>query len=192
MDSPATVAEIVPATATEAALAEAAERIVAAVASPEVTRQFTLFDLLRLYDLGCARIHAADAERWRIVFALAGSTDGVWETRAAGKTTALAVFWRTKNPHVRLEREIPEPVPEGNYAYIGWAWNFGSPPMARSCMDHIMRRHPGVEFIACHDQRARWRKNRRGRLWVYKVPAGRFALANALFVRNGNGRIGGY
>ena len=185
MDSPAAVAEIVPETAKEAALAEAAERIVAAVASPEITRQFTLFDLLRLYDLGCARIHAADAERWRVVFALAGSTDGVWETRAAGKTTALAVFWRTKNPHVRLEREIPEPVLDGNYAYIGWVWNFGGPPVYRRLAEHILRTRQGVEFIAGHDNRSRLKKRLRGRLWVYKVPEGRFALAKALFARNG-------
>lgn len=186
MDSPEAV-EVEPETETEKALAVAAERIVAAVASsPMQTKsKFNLYELLLLYDFGLTHVSKMDRPRWRTCFSLAASTEGVWTILVGGRISYLGIFWRTKNPHVNLAREIPTPDTKGNYIYIGWQWNDGGPPGLRPFMDHMTQSCDGAEFIAGHDNRLKLKKKRRGRLWVLKIPTGRFALAHALRERNG-------
>jgi hypothetical protein len=185
VDSPETLK---PETEGEVALAAAIDKVVDAMVAPEPASSFNIYELLSLFTFGLDRIKPADEERWRLAFSIAASTGGVFALRTGPKIEYLAVFWRTKNPHVNIAREIPKPDPGGNYAYIGWQWNESKIGVKalRKLEAHIARVSVGVEFIAGHDNRARLKKARRGKLIVVKVPEGHGALAHALFAgRNG-------
>jgi hypothetical protein len=165
--------EVIPQNGTERALADAAERIVAEVRRYEPAlpaSRFNVYELLGLYNFGFDRVDRASRERWTAAFALAVNEGGVFAIRSGRKPLYLAIFWRTKNPHVNLDREMPRPDRDGNYAYLGWHWNVGGVPrVLRQLREHIVNSCEGIEFICGHDNRPKVRKARRGRLWVLEV-----------------------
>lgn len=171
MDQPEV--EVAPQNGTEAALADAAERIVVAVKRyepPLPASRFNVYELLCLYNFGFDRVGRLDRERWTQAFALAVSVGGVYAIRSGPTIDYLAIFWRTKNPHVNLAREAPRPDEAGTYGYLAWHWNEGKVPgVLRLLRDHMIATCPGIEFIAGHDNRQKVRKKRRGRLWVLEV-----------------------
>lgn len=146
--------------------------------------RFNLRQLFKLYDVGGSLLPRSERLRWLDSFALAASTEGVWSAERGGNIAGLAAFWRTKNPHVNLRREIPEPDLEGNYVYVCWMWSFDEVALAEQLRAHIIRTIPEAEFIAWHDHRTSVKRKRRGRLWVLKV--GDADVANLLAARNGS------
>jgi len=175
VDQPETLIE--PETAVEEALAHVAERVVRLVSTPKIEEQgrFNVFELLTLYDFGLNHLKPAQRDRWKMCFAMAASTGGVWCAKVDGEVGYLGIFWRTKNINVNLEREIPKPDPSGNYVYLGYHWNESGLPLLLRFRDHMIRVSPGAEFIAGHDYRVKLRKSRRGRPWVLKIKAGEVA-----------------
>lgn len=173
MGEPESAVEVTPVNGTELALAEAAERIVDQIARyepPLPASVFNIYELLGLYNFGFDRVPKHDQERWTQTFALAVSTGGLYAIRSGQRPLYIAVFWRTKNPHVSLAREYPRPDPTGNYCYLGWHWNEGKVPGAlRMLRNHMVEACPGIEFVAGHDNRIKLKKRRRGRLWVMEV-----------------------
>lgn len=145
---------------------------------------FNLRQLFALYDIGAALLPKRERARWCDSFALASSNRGTWTAERDGRTVGLAAFWRTKNPHVNLAREIPVPDPDGNYVYICWMWRFEDIPLARLLQAHVQESVPEAEFIAWHDQRAKTKKRRRARLWVMSI--GDANVMRLLASRNGS------
>ena len=145
--------------------------------------KYTLHDLFALYDMGAKQIVAKDRERWRATFALAAGNMGVWAVRSGDSVQALAVFWRTKNPHVDIDKDVPRHDSEGNYAYVGWFWSLGD--NAKSVIDYIAKNMPGTEFVAWHDSRLKRKKSERGKLYVLELPPPPVTLARVLGLGNG-------
>ena len=145
--------------------------------------KYTLYDLFALYDVGARQVVAKDRDRWRATFALAAGNCGVWALRSGDVVKALAVFWRTKNPHVDIERDVPKHDVEGNYVYVGWFWSTGD--HARSVINYIVKNMPRTEFLAWHDNRLKRKKSKRGRLYVLELPSAPVTIARMLGLGNG-------
>jgi hypothetical protein len=174
VDQPETLIE--PKTPTEAALAEAAEKIIEAVAPKVLSvsgEKLNIYQLIRLYEFGKDRLKSREWDRWREVFALAVSVGGVWVTYVGDSIGYLGIFWRTKNINVDLSRGVPVPDAAGAFAYIGGHWNESGLPLLKKFRDHVIAACPGIDFIAGHDHRAKLSRARRGKPWVLKVKSPR-------------------
>ena len=122
--------------------------------------RFNLLELLELYDAGRRAVSKRDHLRWRATFALGASNNGILAAFQGGVATTLAVFWRTKNVHVDMRKEVPHLHPDGNYVYVAWFWNETADDGSLVLKQHIRRTVMDAEFIAWHDQRGRGAKRR--------------------------------
>jgi len=150
--------------------------------------KYNLYDVCRLYDVGIACLPPREHERWRVTFALAASTRGIWAVVDPQKIHALVVFWRTKNPNVNLSREFPKPDPAGRFAYIGWAWAQGRfvADLRKFMFEKFGK---DTDFIAWHDQRAKKKRAQRGKLYTLEIPEQPVGLKDVLAVRNGHSAV---
>lgn len=130
--------------------------------------RYDLYSLLKMYKLVEGMYPKSEHERWMAVFSAGASTGGVWAVKVAGEFKALAVYWKTKNPHVNLEKEVPRPSSDGNHAYVAFMWSVGD--YAKRVIRHIRATLPTVEFLSWHDQRKKRGKKRFGQLWVMELP----------------------
>ena len=152
--------------------------------------KYNLYDVCRLYEVGLKNLHPQEHDRWRTTFALAASTGGVWSIVDYQQIYALSVFWRTKNPHVNLAREVPKPDPAGRFIYIGWCWS--GTRMVPALKKHIFSKFgKDADFVAWHDQRGKRKKKDRGRLFTLKIPEAAIGLADILNSRNGHAAVVG-
>lgn len=174
---------------------EPTKMVDAVEASPDVPitilcgAKCNLEQLFYLYDIGRGNIDKVDIERWRATFALAASTGGVWAAIAGSDMQALAVFWRTKNPHVDLKREVPRFDAAGNFVYVGWFWSLGD--YANRVIDYVSKNVDGAEFVAWHDQRSKKKKDKRGQLYVLELPKPPVTLAKVLGIGSGKAAANG-
>lgn len=158
-------------TVAEEVAAQEAPQEARIVGVPAITYRssFNLLEILRLYDIGAGLLPKREMDRWRTSFALAVSLGGLWSAQSDGQVEGFAAFWRTKKPYVNLGRELPQPDPEGNYAYICWMWRFGEFPLARALQRHVQLVSEGAEFISWHDQRSKTKRRKRSKLWVLDI-----------------------
>ena len=121
----------------------------------EYRSRHSLYELLRLYDAGRGLLRKPDHERWRDTFALAVASGGIYTGSLDGNHGLLALFWRTDNPVVNLEHNVPEPSQDGRYVYVSWLWNSFGVRGLSALKAHLFRSFPGAKFVAHHDQRAK-------------------------------------
>jgi hypothetical protein len=150
--------------------------------------KYNLYDVCRLYDVGIASLPPREHERWRVTFALAASTQGIWAVVDQAGVYALVAFWRTKNPNVNLAREFPRPDPTGRFAYIGWAWAQGR--FVADLRKFLFAKYgKDTDYIAWHDQRLKRKKAQRGRLFTLEIPEQPLTLKDALSRQNGHAPV---
>lgn len=131
-----------------------------------------------MYELGLNSLPPQEHERWRVTFALAASAGGIWAIVDPTEIYALAVFWRTKNPHVNLRREFPLPDPTGTFLYVGWCWTRGW--FVKDFKKYLLANATGIDFVAWHDQRRKRKKKLRGTLFTAPMPENGVRLRDAL------------
>lgn len=150
--------------------------------------RYNLYDLCKMYEVGLLNLPPKEHDRWRATFAGAASAKGVWAIVDPEQVHALAVFWRTKNPHVNLAREFPKPDPDGRFIYIGWAWaDLRAIPDLKKYL--FSKYGKDADYLAWHDQRAKRRKKLRGRLFTLAIPEQPIGLKDVLAARNGHSAV---
>ena len=165
--------EVKPETPTEAALADAAERIVAAVARPEMKVKHTIASVLRAYHFMLTRtVKWYTPEEAALIVALSSESRGLVLWMNGPAIVAMGTFWPTSNPNVARHRNCPELDMDGQYLYIDWCSGTGDWSEFRRMISYGANVYPKTTHVCCHDGRKRRRGNRvrgSGRLIVRKI-----------------------
>lgn len=174
MDSRSEVIEEVrPETPTEEALAVAAEKIVAAVASQEMRVSHSIASVLRAYHFMLERTKKwYSPEEAACVVALASESHGLVTWMDGTRVVGMGTMWPTANPNVSRSRQLPQLERDGQYLYIDWCFGVGDWTQWRRMISHGALVYAKAGFVCCHDGRATRRGNKArgsGRLIVRKI-----------------------